>query len=280
MLRTEGYAVELRTAAEVDDLTPYDGVVIGGGLYMSRWAREARRFIHRHATALRARPVWTFSSGPLDASANQGALPLTPSVSKLLTKIGARGHVTFGGRLAAEAHGFLAAQMAKSHAGDWRDWDQIRSWAHDVAADLATARVRPVPVPAPRGWLAALLLLVGLAAVAGGVGLVARPDGSALGLPLAVLEPSPFHSFLIPGLVLLIVIGFGSLTAGALVLRDTPLADATALLAGMSLLIWITTQMGMLRTINGLQLASLATGIAIVMLALWRHDNARHALTT
>lgn len=278
VLRTEGLAVELRRAAEVDDLTPYDGVVVGGGLYMARWAREARHFVQRHQAALRARPVWMFSSGPLDASANQGEQPSTTNVSKLRAKIGARGHATFGGRLAADAHGLLAAQMAKTHAGDWRDWDQIRSWAHQVAVDLATARVTPAPLPAPGGWLASVLLLVGVAAVIGGVGLIAWPDGSGLRLPLSILEPSPFDSFLIPGLVLLIVIGLGSLTAGVLVLRDTPLADAAALLAGLSLLIWITAQMGMLRTINGLQLACLAAGVAIVMLALRRHGSVGHAL--
>ena len=279
VLRAEGLAVELRPAGEVSDLSPYDGVVIGGGLYMSRWPYEARHFVRRHAHALRARPVWMFSSGPLDPSANEGVLPLTTSVTKLLMKIGARGHATFGGRLTPNARGFLAGQMAKTRAGDWRDWEQIRGWAHHVAADLATAHVSPVPVPAPRGWLAALLMLVGLAAVAGGLGLVAAPDGSALRLPLAILEPSPFHDFLIPGLVLLIVIGLGSLTAGALVLRDTEHADAGALLAGMSLVIWITMQMGMLRTINGLQLGCLAVGLAIALLAVWRHDSTRHPLT-
>lgn len=280
VLRTEGHDVQLRRASEVTDVSGYDGVVIGGGLYMLRWTREARRFVHRHARALRERPVWMFSSGPLDASASEHVLPLTSSVTRLLMKIGARGHATFGGRLPADVRGFPAAQMARSHAGDWRDWQQIRTWAKHVATDFATAHVAPVPEPGPRGWLAALCLLVGAAAIVGGLGLVARPDGSALRLPLAILEPSPFHSFLIPGLVLLIVIGFGSLTAGVLVIRDTPRADAAALLAGMSLLVWITAQMTMLRTINGLQLGCLAAGIAIVMLALRRHDLTSPRVTT
>jgi hypothetical protein len=144
-----------------------------------------------------------------------------------------------------------------------------------------TARIAPAVEPRPSGWLAALCLLVGAAAIAGGIGLIASPDGSAMRLPLALLEPSPFDSFLIPGLILLVVIGFGSTIAGALVLRDTRRADAVAVLAGMSLLLWITAQMAMLRTIDFPQLGCLAVGIAIVLLALRRHDltegTAQHA---
>jgi menaquinone-dependent protoporphyrinogen oxidase len=57
-------------------------------------------------------------------------------VRELLERIGARGHVTFGGRLAADAKGFPASAMAKTHAGDWRDPDRIRGWAAEVAMEL------------------------------------------------------------------------------------------------------------------------------------------------
>ena len=56
--------------------------------------------------------------------------------------------------------------------------------------------------------LGILQLFIGLGAVAGGLGLVLEPDGSNLGMPLSMLEHSPFSDFLIPGLVLLLVNGF------------------------------------------------------------------------
>lgn len=56
--------------------------------------------------------------------------------------------------------------------------------------------------------LGILQLFIGLGAVAGGLGLVLESDGSNLGMPLSMLEHSPFSDFLIPGLVLLIVNGF------------------------------------------------------------------------
>jgi menaquinone-dependent protoporphyrinogen oxidase len=43
-LTQAGRDVELRRARDVDDLTPYDGVVLGGSLYFGRWHKDAVRF--------------------------------------------------------------------------------------------------------------------------------------------------------------------------------------------------------------------------------------------
>jgi menaquinone-dependent protoporphyrinogen oxidase len=81
--------------------------------------------------------VWLFSSGPLDGSAPE-EIPTVPQVQALSDRVGARGHVTFGGRLPADAKGFPASAMAKTHAGDWRDPARIRAWAAEVAAELVS----------------------------------------------------------------------------------------------------------------------------------------------
>ncbi|MBK7075515.1 MAG: hypothetical protein IPH44_24810 [Myxococcales bacterium] len=111
---------------------------------------------------------------------------------------------------------------------------------------------RTAPPPRPRGP-AILFLLTGLAAVIGGGLLVVRPDGGWLGMSRALLEETPFGSFLIPGLVLALVVGGSQLAAGlALVQRrsnDVRLALAAALvLAG-----WIAIQALMLGVVIWLQ---------------------------
>jgi menaquinone-dependent protoporphyrinogen oxidase len=68
-LRAQGLTVDCVRAAGVRDIARYDAFVVGGALYAARWIREARRFVNRNAATLRARPVWMFSSGPLDDSA-------------------------------------------------------------------------------------------------------------------------------------------------------------------------------------------------------------------
>jgi hypothetical protein len=47
--------------------------------------------------------------------------------------------VTFGGRLERIATGFPASAMAKTHSGDRRNPERIRTWAATIAAELATA---------------------------------------------------------------------------------------------------------------------------------------------
>lgn len=67
-------------AGAVLDLTGYDAVVVGGGLYAGRRHKDAPRFVHRHRRAPAARPLWSFGSGPLDASAAARDTPPVPSV--------------------------------------------------------------------------------------------------------------------------------------------------------------------------------------------------------
>jgi menaquinone-dependent protoporphyrinogen oxidase len=135
-LRAEGFDVDLLPPRQVRRLDGYDAVVVGGALYASRWHRASRRFVRRHAAGIRQRPVYFFSSGPLDDSAVRGDIPPVKGVRALMEKTGVREHVTFGGRLRPDAKGFPASAMAKKRAGDWRDAGQVKRWAQAIAAQL------------------------------------------------------------------------------------------------------------------------------------------------
>jgi menaquinone-dependent protoporphyrinogen oxidase len=135
-LREKDCTVEVLPAGKVQSIDGYDAVLVGGALYAFRWHRAARRFVRRHAAELRARPVYFFSSGPLDDSAAKGEIPPVKGVAALMERADAQRHVTFGGRLSQHARGFPASAMAKKVAGDWRDPVQVRAWAHFIAAQL------------------------------------------------------------------------------------------------------------------------------------------------
>ena len=128
-LRECGLDVEMLTPKRARDISGYDAVIVGGVLYAFRWHRAARRFVRRHASALQQKPTYFFSSGPLDDSAEVNDIAPVAGVKVLMQRIGARGHVTFGGRLSPYARGFPASAMAKTHAGDWRDPARVRDWA-------------------------------------------------------------------------------------------------------------------------------------------------------
>jgi menaquinone-dependent protoporphyrinogen oxidase len=138
-LQTEGFEVDRLEVGDVRTFDGVDAVLLGSGLYANRWLRPARRFADRHQTELRARPVWLFSSGPLDDRAAREKVPPTKQVIRIGAAVGSRGHMTFGGRLAPDATGFPAKAMAKKHSGDWRDRDHVARWAHEVAVALAAA---------------------------------------------------------------------------------------------------------------------------------------------
>lgn len=135
-LSDEGMMVEVLPADRVRRLDGYDAVIVGGSLYAMRWHQAARRFVNRHASQLRQRRVYFFSSGPLDDSATRRDIPPVPGVRALMARVGARGHVTFGGQLSPDASGFLAKARARKKAGDWRDPVQVWLWARGVAAQL------------------------------------------------------------------------------------------------------------------------------------------------
>jgi hypothetical protein len=96
--------------------------------------------VERNVEALRRMPVWLFSSGPLDNSADQKSIPPVKEVAVLMERVGALDHATFGGRLPADAKGFPASAMAKTHAGDWRNPDRVHAWAGEIAEALPTAK--------------------------------------------------------------------------------------------------------------------------------------------
>ncbi|OKK03730.1 flavodoxin [Streptomyces sp. CB03234] len=137
VLRDEGLEAEVRPPSEVTDVAPYGTVVIGGALYMGRWHRDARRFARQHRQELRERPVWLFSSGPLDPSASEREMPPVPSARRAQRRTEARDHVTFGGRLAAGAKGRMAnAILDENRGGDFRDLPRIAEWTARVASEI------------------------------------------------------------------------------------------------------------------------------------------------
>lgn len=128
-----GHEVDVRPAKEVTDVDPYGAVVIGGALYyFISWNKDAGNLIKRHRKALRQRSVWLFSSGPLDDSATEKDIPPIRAARKAMEQVGARGHVTFGGRLEQESRGLPV--------GDWRDPAHVRSWTERINNELAADR--------------------------------------------------------------------------------------------------------------------------------------------
>lgn len=154
-LRERRCVVRIHAATTVSDIASYDAVVLGGPIYLGRWHRACRDFVRRHRAILVDRPVWLFSTGPLEPMTDANEPAPTAYVRAVLRGLPARGHRTFGGRLEAESGGLACCWLASGHVpGDYRDETRVRAWAAEVAAGLdARAWVhgsRLSPRPAPR----------------------------------------------------------------------------------------------------------------------------------
>jgi len=135
-LEAHGIAAFTRPASDVGSLEGYEGVVLGGAIYMGRLHADARDFLRRHRSSLEVLPVAVFALGPrtlaeedVASSRSQldAALAKEPTLHPLATAV-------FGGVFHPAQHHFPLNRMEES---DVRDWDAIRAWGDDVAASIA-----------------------------------------------------------------------------------------------------------------------------------------------
>lgn len=132
-----GAGVDVIPLSRVTDVSGYDAVVLGSAVYFGRWLDEARSQVGAQAATLRERPVWLFSSGPV----NDPTIPSEEPVDgvELAETIGAREHIVFPGALRREQLGLrerLAVRLVHAADGDYRDWPAVRAWADRIAAEL------------------------------------------------------------------------------------------------------------------------------------------------
>lgn len=147
--------VDILRARDVKSLAGYDAFVIGSAVYYGSWVKEATDLVLRERVSLATRPVWLFSSGPVGPAtdksgrdAREVAIPKT--LADLRAVITPRDHRVFFGALDRKKMGFADRMIASMPAfpgaeGDFRDWQDIETWAASIAETLASA---PVSGPA------------------------------------------------------------------------------------------------------------------------------------
>jgi menaquinone-dependent protoporphyrinogen oxidase len=142
VLTHEGIDTTVLPAEEAPPPDVYDAIVLGSAVYMGQWMKPARVYVEAHGPALRERPVWLFSSGPIGGQPDPEALDLTAIVEATAP----RGQRVFGGKI--DKAGLRLRDRAvvaalKAPDADDRPWAEVEAWAHEIAAALAG---RPVAV--------------------------------------------------------------------------------------------------------------------------------------
>lgn len=138
VLAERGIDVDVKSVENVGDPAAFEAFVVGSAVYMGNWIEPARRFVERYGDVLAARPTWLFSGGPVGD-------PPTPSEDKavqidaIVARTGAREHRLFPGKLEKSQLSFrerALVRAVRAPEGDFRDWDAIRAWAEQIAAEL------------------------------------------------------------------------------------------------------------------------------------------------
>ena len=129
----------------------------------------------------------------------------------------------------------------------------------------------------------ALLVFLSLSAIGGGGALIISPSGKLLGgLPLSILERSPFNDFLIPGIILFVILG---LIPGLLVIallkkpsclllerinffKDMHWAWSYSIYEAFALIIWIQVETIYVQGVGWLQTFYMLFSIPLILVAL------------
>ncbi|USB33404.1 hypothetical protein [Paenibacillus sp. YPG26] len=132
------------------------------------------------------------------------------------------------------------------------------------------------------GWLSVLQLILGIGALFGGASLMIDPTGALLGMSLSMLDRSPFPNYLIPGVMLLAVLGIMPIiiSLGLIIRWKWRLADklnvfhnmhwswSFSLYSGFALIIWIAIQVYIINACSIIHLVYILLGLVIQVVTL------------
>lgn len=149
VLSQNGASVDVRRMTEVTDLSEYDSVVLGSAIQKSAWLPEAMQFVRTHQQALSQKRTAVFlvclalamKSKVAREKSQSTVVEWLKPVRDLVNPI-AEGY--FAGILNIPKIPYFWARVGFRISvwtgvwseGDHRDWDAIRTWAHDVSAKL------------------------------------------------------------------------------------------------------------------------------------------------
>ena len=133
-----------------------------------------------------------------------------------------------------------------------------------------------------RNVLLIVLALLGIGAIFGGGILIISPSGKLLGMPLSMLDYSPFRDFLIPGIILFTILGLAPVGVTLALIkkpefkfaerfnffRDMHWAWSYCIYIAFALIIWIQVETIYVQSVGWLQTFYLFYAIPIIFTAL------------
>lgn len=107
-------------------------------------------------------------------------------------------------------------------------------------------KIQTSPKPISLYFLMGCILFQGVSGLFGGTALVIDPTGELLRMPISMLEGSPFENFLIPGLILLTILGVFPMVVFYGLWKQSNWSWMGALMVSVALIIWIGVEIWMI----------------------------------
>lgn len=126
-------------------------------------------------------------------------------------------------------------------------------------------------------FLSVIQAFIGITAIAGGLRLVSNPNGLP-DFPIEWLINSPFSNYFFPGLVLLIVIGFGYVVSSMVTFLRKGYSGGMAALLGICLILYLTIEIWFVGLRNFLQPLYFILGIVVLIFGLKLFKSANNLL--
>lgn len=99
-----------------------------------------------------------------------------------------------------------------------------------------------------------LLALIGISALTGGIPMMVHGKGDFVGLSIDYLVHTPFESYRLPGILLVVMNGLGSIIAFVVLYNNWQYHSYTVRGMGLILLVWIVMQGIVLQAVNPLHI--------------------------
>lgn len=130
-----------------------------------------------------------------------------------------------------------------------------------------------------RSWILGLSAFSALSALGGGIELVGLAHGSPY-VPITLLEHTVFDSFLVPGLLLLLVVGGTSLACSLFAWAHSKRTISATWLAGGTLTSWIVAEAAQMGEVHPLQIVYGLLGMSLLALAAFGAHQTRDRTAT
>jgi len=141
VLISQGHNVVIKAISQVNDISSYEAVIIGGAIQYDRWMAPARKFVYQHQEHLSKIPFACFFNCLTLSRKDEASVAQAKGYAKAIEKL-------VIGLKPVDVHGFAGVLdyskmsipvriVAKIifliigvKEGDYRDWGAIKIWAY------------------------------------------------------------------------------------------------------------------------------------------------------